>query len=415
MMDEQSSAVAEKELADVCSHASAESSKENVYLVHSSQNLVADSGMLPMLASQSPTQLDIRHAPPVLGVRRFELESEFTDHLDPTLSPDNPDCGLRWSLTSPCFGFLQQATFNMPSNDQAACAVASVGEAPGSLSASPKLHANSIRTCNGSSETVSDGSKRSAPVSADQQESCELLACSTPPTQHACNDRLHQIQDSGWARARRSVHAAASPQHSVVTPSVRYSSRAIHVSPGRIAPSRACSCEEVAGGSDWVYQLPERTPFHIASRLLHAAVSSQGIGSQVRGLGLMSSGPQSWYHIYPSSEQKDRNSVTSIVVWCCKKLWQVLWLDVQLLLQCIWEEAILAWKTAIIPEESWILLQVFGSLLGIYWCESIPRESCAHLSHLLFAVFVCVQVVINCTDLYDRGKHGHSIKCIAGA
>lgn len=313
---------ADAELEDLSSHASGESSKENGPLPHSSPGLDEYRILPPTLSSLSPVRPGFKGFPFVLGVHYDDVDVHASDLGDPTLSPGNPDCGHRWSLNSPPSGLLKQVSASFPAfeRDEA-------GTIDGQI----------------------------------LQGTVEIPACSTPLEECHAGE-----QNEGPCR---SIHVHKSPCQINASLPVRFSPGPLHVLPSR-GGQHAGGCDSaVARRGGWDFQIPDRTPLNIQLGDLHGTVLDQDIDEKIKGSGLMKHGSihDTVWHKIEVQDVPVKRASRSLCSSLLPKLWQLLCWAILCGPQ-YWDGVILAWRTAEVPEESWILLGVFISLLGIYRC-----------------------------------------------
>eukprot|EP00892_Ulva_mutabilis_P009972 jgi/Ulvmu1/7347/UM036_0007.1 len=298
--------------------------------------------MLPMLSSQSPIK-GITQAKSLWGVACDLPKLDNSERVkDLVMSPDNPDCGNRWSLTSPPTRLLRHSAVLMTA----------YGE---QLVQSIDVQAD--EDCAG----------------LHRQASYNLPVCSTPPMRYPRSSHSDQTPPTGRGRTCRSVHAGKS-EHCCTLPSTgRGLARPIHVSPaGKLLHTGTGRCCKQGEHTRWGHQLQGRTPLRIGSPLLQAAAGNEGSLSCLKGCWAMNDsggcGALRW------SDQDDHNSIKAAVTWCCLKLREILWLDLQDVSGQLWDQIMIAWRTSIVPDESLTLLKLFASLLGVCWIASIIHE-----------------------------------------
>lgn len=335
--------VADAELEDLSSPESGESSKENGPLAHSGPGLDESRLLPPVLSSLSPVRQGFKRCPVVFGVRYDDLDAKTSDLGDPALSPGNPDCGNRWSLNSPppLSGLLKRASASFPDFEQD-----KAGTINGQFA---KTSTENEQAC---AVHCINKSQNRIPIFPGMHE---IPVCSTP---------LAERHDGDHKEAPcRSIHVRKSPCQHKASFSARFSPGPLHVLPSR-GGQHAGGCDSAANRGGWDFQMPDRTPLNIHLEYLHGTVLDEDGNGRSKRSRFTKNGSihdTVWHEIEVNwTSGAFRPNLL-------EKVWRTLCWATLCITQS-WDSATLAWRTAEVPEESWVLLGVFVSLLGIYRC-----------------------------------------------
>lgn len=359
----------------ISSPGSGESSKEN--------GLGEDQVAPPTLCSLSPVRPN-RRFPNVLSVRQDEMQILMTSDLhDPAMSPGNPDCGHRWSLNSPPAGLLHKISAGFAAVDQPIHTGPEVDNIGGhDVESVPPGHVPAtIDKHHTGAAAFGD-----TPPPVPTLQGCCAPRCSTP-----IRVTPQRSFDQDQAVRCRSVHVTHSPCQAKSLRANLSCPSPVHVMPWRVDQHVACITRSPESMIGWGFQMPDRTPFTVQSRRLHAAMSD--LDKAAKALSWETSNIASLHNEYCCSQEMQGEGAPRSGFDRIRHGFDMLfrlfkWSN--LVYPHFWGGIILALRTADVPEQSWILLAVFSALTVIAWCGHMCMQQSVPCGCPIAALMQCV-------------------------